>query len=72
MQNIALFFKLMWNNTKGLPLGIKLFCVASILVVLLKCYGLSSDVSWSIALFVVIGFVCTKKIIYAKKVIGDV
>ena len=55
LKNIAL---LIYGNTLGLPLGIKMLFSAAAIVVTAQFFGLASQLSWGIALSIVIVVAC--------------
>ena len=56
LKNIAL---LIYGNTLGLPLGVKMLFSAAAIAVTAQFFGLASQFSWAIALFIVIVVTCS-------------
>lgn len=58
MNALKSFGLLIYYNTLGLPHGIKMLFSAAALAVVLQAISLSSQMSWAIALAVIISLAC--------------
>ena len=69
MNAIRSFLLLMYRNTLGLPLGIKMLAFASALVYALTRFGFSHSSAWALSLAVVI--LCACLVLKFPKLIGN-